>query len=430
MLTFKEYLLEATAPELLALKKYIADKLKVKMTSSSRSGIFHARFRMSKENMKKRTTFSKHHLKVEDYAQPSISGTFETYYIVATKDLPGIPAGTRIPWVNNEPGVVSDGSQLFGTKDLNPANLGLAGVTTDIKGIIRIVTNQLSVKYDEETTNKLVTLMRLSKTNQKVVKLPSSIDFDAKDLTKISADFGEVLAGIWSQTALGFKQVYYPVAPNEKLVDLYGIRLGSSFPISVKSGGGGKVNIQNILAAMKNRAKTQNINAQNEASIAIFNIVNDYSAKEQMIKLHQYMKTPAIKKLAEIMKTTPAEITLDSVNEFVNKKSNATLAKMLKPFWKILGQTLTDRVIEGPDKVRLIISPLGESIWKILNEDQKIKDSLNNLAKQVMLVQVNVDVTKRTINFESNSFKKASFEFGWAGYAAGNKLGFKMKLER
>jgi hypothetical protein len=89
---------------------------------------------------------------------------------------------------------------------------------------------------------------------------------------------------------------------------------------------------------------------------------------------------------------------------------------------------LTERIIQGDDKVRLIISPLGESIWKILNNSKEIKTSLMNIARQVALIQVNVDVKKRTLNFEHNFFRDADFEFGWAGYAGGNKLGFKMKL--
>ncbi len=45
-----------------------------------------------------------------------------------------------------------------------------------------------------------------------------------------------------------------------------------------------------------------------------------------------------------------------------------------------------------------------------------------------MLIQVNCDVKTKKIIFSSNFFKEARFQFGWAGYSAGNKLGFKMKL--
>ena len=50
------------------------------------------------------------------------------------------------------------------------------------------------------------------------------------------------------------------------------------------------------------------------------------------------------------------------------------------------------------------------------------------LARQLSMIQVNVDIKKGALVFDVNRFKKAEFIFGWAGYAAGNKLGFKMKL--
>ena len=247
-------------------------------------------------------------------------------------------------------------------------------------------------------------------------------------MTKISADFGEIMSAVWAITNFRFSAAFFPSASNEKLIDFYGVRLGINYPISVKSGGGGKVTIQNIITAIKNRAKTANINHDEEKSLAIFRIVNDYPMREQMVLLHIFMKTPAIKKLAAIMKVDFESMTLSSIKNFIENKTNEELIQLLKPFWKILNTNLTDRILYGNDKVRLIISPLGENIWKTLNEDKEIKESLTSIARQVMLIQVNVDVNKRSIKFSSNRFKDAIFSFGWAGYTAGNKLGFKMVL--
>ena len=38
-------------------------------------------------------------------------------------------------------------------------------------------------------------------------------------------------------------------------------------------------------------------------------------------------------------------------------------------------------------------------------------------------------IKKSLLTFQYNKFSDAEFIFGWAGYAAGNKLGFKMKLQ-
>jgi len=118
------------------------------------------------------------------------------------------------------------------------------------------------------------------------------------------------------------------------------------------------------------------------------------------------------------------------VNKWLDSKGRDDIIKELDPFWKSLNTKLTDKILQGSDATRLIISPLGESIWKILNSSKEIKESLNNVARQVTLIQVNVDVATNQIKFSSNFFREAKFEFGWAGYSAGNKLGFKMKLEK
>ena len=91
---------------------------------------------------------------------------------------------------------------------------------------------------------------------------------------------------------------------------------------------------------------------------------------------------------------------------------------------------LTDRIKQASDKMRLIISPLGENIWKVLNDSRDIQNSLTNIAKKITLLQVNVDVKKQELTFKANKFRDVEFEFGWAGYAAGNKLGYKIKYNK
>ena len=61
--------------------------------------------------------------------------------------------------------------------------------------------------------------------------------------------------------------------------------------------------------------------------------------------------------------------------------------------------------------------------------NEEIQQSLQDLARKLSVIQVNIDVKNRAMLFQKTSFKKANFEFGWAGYAAGNKLGFKMSLK-
>lgn len=429
MITFNQLFTEERVDRSIAsLKSHIKKSLKIKTTDSSR-GAYHVRFPLDVDAKKFNQFFKKHSLEVVDY-DGSISQKFDTYALVTTKQIGTIPKGTTIPWVNNFIGRSSAGGQLFNNKDLNPDNMGLAGHQVNIQQIIGIVSPLLKAKYDEEVSTALISLMNDSKSKKNKISLNPDMDFSSKDLAKVSADFGEILAAIWAMTSLGFKEAFFPTASNEKLIDFYGVRLGVQYPISVKSGGGGKVTIQNIIDAINNRAKSADADHSEEKSLVVFKIVNENPTKQAMIMLHQFMETKAIKKLAEIMNVNAETITLKSVMFFLEGKDNEEVIKLLTPFWSVLNYTPTDKIKNASDTLRLVISPLGESIWKILNLDKEMKKSLTSVARQVTLIQTNVDVKNKTMAFQSNFFKEAEFEFGWAGYAAGNKLGFKMKLKK
>ena len=409
-----------------ALKSHVTKLLakeKIKITSSSRGG-YHIRFPFEGDARK---FFKKHNLEVSDYNK-SISSKFETLSLITLVDIGNIPMGTQLAWVNNFVGAVKTGSALFANKALTPDNLGLAGKTTSVSELESIVKRSLTGKYDEPVVQALLDLIEVSKTKKTTIALKDN-EFTAQDLAKVSADFGEILAAVWSMHALKFKKAYFPTRSNEPLVDFYGIRVGIQYPVSVKSGGGGKVTVQNIIDKIEARAKTSGTKLDDEAALNVFKIVAENPMKVQMIKLHQFMETRAIKVLGDIMGVRWENITLEGIQEWVNDKDNSALSELLEPFWKELNMKLTDRVKEGSDKVRLIISPLGESIWKELNNSKEIKQSLMNVARQVSLIQVNVDVKKKTLNFKDNFFRSAEFECGWAGYAGGNKLGFKMKIK-
>ena len=82
------------------------------------------------------------------------------------------------------------------------------------------------------------------------------------------------------------------------------------------------------------------------------------------------------------------------------------------------------------DRTRFVVSPLGETLWKFLNEDKKIKSSLTEIGQQIILTQINVDVKKNNITIKLNKFKDNEFKFSWAGYSSGNKLGFSLELKK
>lgn len=352
----------------------------------------------------------------------SISGTFDTY-IVTNKQ------GETVYWVNNFVGINSSVQKIFNTKELTPEAMGIVGSDISSKAIIDKVTAQLKLRYSPQVVKELVYLMKMAKSKSPTIKLDHATIFNKKDMATVSKDFGEILSAIWVQSNLKFPSVYFPVASNERLIDFYGNKLHIQYPISVKSGGGGKVTIQNILDALKKRAKTANLNHDDEKSLAVFNIVRENTSKEGMLKLNQLMATKGIKSLANIMKVDYKAITMDGLKQFLSQYTNDELRTILAPLHKTLHTTLTDASWNKADKLRFVISPLGEDVWKVLNASKEIKNSLINVARQVVLLQVNIDVKTNTLNFKHNHFKDADFIFSWAGYSAGNKLGFLMKVK-
>jgi len=398
----------------------------IKHTNDSRHSI-HVRFPL-KGNMKDfNNFFNEIGISVTD-STASLSKQFETYDLTQTTEMDGIDVGSTMHWVNNVAGMDTKANRLFGGKELTPDNLHLAGKELTLDEIISETNNTLMDLFEPNIVNELDNLMTLAQTTASVIEIPKNLSFNPTDLKTISKDFGEVLASIWAITNLKFKKAYFPEKSNEKLVDFYGTRMNIRYPISVKSGEGGKVTIQNIMDAISNRKKTSKLTHDDEKSLAIFKIVNENSAKATMLKLHQKFKTKPIKLLGKLMKVDFDDITLTSLKKWLGQYSNEKLQELLLPFHNSMNTHITDSVWKRDDQLRFVISPLGENIWKYLNENKAIQQSLTNVAKQVLLIQVNIDVKSSLIKFQHNRFKDAEFIFGWAGYTAGNKLGFKMKL--
>ena len=432
MLSFTGYIQEKRqSKEISSLKSYVKSKVEevgIKLTGSGRGG-YHIRFPLPGEMKDFQSFFNLRDLKVSDIDK-IISSKFDTYILTTTKKINQIPKGTSIHWVNNAIGRGSTGGLLFNNKDLTPDTLGLAGQILNKKELISKVSTVLKSKYDSNVADSLIQLMNLAQSKSDRIDIKGVHNFTTKDLAKVSSDFGEILSAIWSMSPnMNFKQTNFPLASNEKLIDFYGIRMGIEYPISVKSGIGGKVTIQNITDAIKRRAKTTKNDNSAEESLQIFNIVSDNTMKRGMIKLHQHLNTPDIEKLGKIVGVMP--ITLEYLETWVKDKSNEELIELLDPFWKFLGTKLTDKKkYDEEDKLRLIVSPLGQSIVNILNSNKSIRDSLTNVARQVTLIQVNVDVKSNQMIFKKNKFKDIEFKFDWAGYTAGNKMGFLAKFKK
>ncbi|RXJ98097.1 hypothetical protein CRU98_11305 [Arcobacter sp. CECT 8986] len=407
------------------LKSYIKNIVVsegLKLTSSSRH-CYHIRFMLKGDLDSFNDLFNKFNIVVleSDY---SCSSKSPTYILKNSKEVNGIPINTELYWVNNDVSSSQTGSKLFATKDLSPDSLNVAGEEYVIDSLIKNVTEQIIEKYNKSCiSSQLINLLYASNEKGKEIHLKKELEFSSDDLIVISKDFGEILAAIWVMKNFNFKSICFPKNSNEKMIDFYAERLKIKYPISVKSGKGGKVLLQNIIDLLNKRAKKAKKNIKEEPIYKIIQIVNNNSAKSQMIKIHQYLKTNMIKDISRIVDKPVEDITLDFIKEWSNGKSVDELKDVLSTWWKEYSQP---KKFEVKDQERLIIAPLGEAIKYTLNKDKKLKESLDFLAKQVCLLQINVDVKSDKIIFNNSFFKDSTFEFGWPGYSSGNKLGFRM----
>ena len=412
-------------------KKWLSKQLVdngIKITSSSRGGL-HIRFAMQGQLADFQKYFKPLGIDVQE-SPTTISGTFDTFILTMKADNGIVKVGTTLPWVNNYIGADSKTKKLFGPKDLTPETMALNDVRMNANEIIAHVDGHLKSNYSDYY-DALMKITKLSSGSGKSISL-SSVDlsnFSTSDLATISKNYGEILGGIWAANNLGFKNIYFPRVSNARLIDFYGERMKIDYPVSVKSGGGGKVTITNILDALQDKVKQGKVNPAEQKSYMVFKIVAENGAREGIIKLHTYLKTEPIKELARIMETDVDSIDLESVNNWLDSfESNEDIKETIGTFLETMNTKITDAIWERNDRQRFIVSPLGEWVWKFLNQNEEIRNSMTALARQLSMIQVNVDIKKGALVFDVNRFKKAEFIFGWAGYAAGNKLGFKMKL--
>lgn len=411
-------------PEIQALKSFVEKTIKMKnitITNSSRH-CYHIRFQLSGSIEEFNTFFNPIGIQVSN-SNYSCSSKSPTYILESTKEIENIPKHTKLYWVNNEISNSKTGSKLFATKDLSPDNLNISGKSYTSNDLILKVSEELEKKYDSCISSQLIELLKSTSSKNTNIRLKKVLDFSKDDLIVISKDFGEILSAIWIINNLNFTKVYFPNNSNEKMIDFYAEKISIRYPVSVKSGQGGKVLLQNIIDALNRRNKKLKRNIKEEPIYKVIKIVNDNSAKEQMILIHQYLQTKMIKDISIILDKPKDEINLEYIKEWANSKTIQELKDILSKWWEEHSKPIK---LEVKDQERMIISPLGESIKNILNKDDKLKESLNFLAKQVALLQINIDVEPNKIVFKKSFFKDSQFEFGWPGYSSGNKLGFRM----
>ena len=402
--------------------------LGIQTTSSSRHGT-HIRFQLAGDINYFRKFFSK--LGITVVERPTISGSYDTYTLTLNKAIGNIPAGTQLPWVNNLP---AQKGKTFGPKELTPDSLALSGARVNQQKILSTLTASIKKNYPDYY-KPLLAIAKRSTATETSIPL-SGIDlsvFTPADIATVAKNYGEILSGLWSMSNLEFEKVQYPKISNTAMIDFYGERNKMDYPVSVKSGAGSKVTIVNILNALQDKVREGKVNPSEEKSYDVFQIVQKNGAKEGMVRLHAFFNTKPIKELSRMMRTRVDNITLETINEWLTNrkkfKTKRDIKNTLMPWYTANGMSIRDRTWGRKDLVYFVGSPLGQWIYKFLNRDEEIRESLTNLAKQLTIIQINIDIRKSLLTFQHNRFNEAKFIFDWPGWDGGNKLAFKMDLK-
>lgn len=364
----------------------------------------------------------------------SIIKTINPYRSIITKN-------TKIYWVNSVAG--GSTSSLFRSKELTPDSLGastLLGQNLTKSKLIEATTASLSSKYKPSIANELVKLLNYADTNLSSIQINPPLQFQTADINTIGKDFGEILCAVWLFNNQGLDYVKFPRVSNERLVDFSGVKDGLLKPVSVKSGAGSKVTITNIINFLEKDIELQNNHfhvsrLSTHPYYFVFDIIEKNSMKEGMLELHKKLNTDSVKELTEALGIRKENLSYFNLQNWVKNTSIPDIKLKLQKFYEvnkygIPTNEIWNRVERGSaDRMWIVISPLGESLYHILNEDEKIQEGLNDFAKKIQISQCNIILTQRTMKFQIRKFQDIKFEFGWAGYSAGNKLGFKAKKD-
>ena len=409
--------------------------LGIPTTSSSRHGT-HIRFQMAGDINDFQKFFGKLGITVAE--RPTMSGSYDTYTLTLNKAIGNIPARTQLPWVNNYVGKDSKTGKTFGTKELTPDSLALSGARVNQQKILATLKESIK-KNHPEYYKPLIQIANKSTSTGTSISL-SGIDlsvFTPADIATVAKNYGEILSGLWSMSNLEFERVQFPKISNAAMIDFYGERDKNDYPVSVKSGAGSKVTIVNILNALEDKIREGKVNPSEEKSWDVFRIVRDNKTKEGMVKLHTHFNTKPIKELAQLMKTSVANITLETIHEWLTNKetfrTKRDIKKTLEKWYANNGMSIKDKTWKKSEiwknPTYFVGAPLGQWIYKFLNKDEEIRESLTTLAKQLSIIQININIKKSLLTFQHNKFSDAEFKFDWPGWDGGNKLAFKMNLK-
>jgi len=433
--SYIRHLSEGTAkPEELEVKKYILallSPLGIKVSGGSKIGTpWHVRAAVGLDPKSFFKQFKE--IKIKP-AKESASSQYDTFEI-SVKDV-----GNAL-FVNQTRAADDSKVVSLTPKQLAPDMFHLGGQElspSEIKSFVKKSIKGMN-KLDKNTKKFLVDLLDKADNKGTPIDISDILPPDEvskRDLATISKDYGEILAGVWACRNIGFKKVFFPLAINEPLADFYGIRGRIRYPVSVKSGGGSATSVKNLVEILEEHMKDpEYIKGFSKTQVILLDVMfklRDLTAMEGIVYANVALKTDGAKELAKAMGIQVNAITLQRIQDWlISFKTNKQIKAKLAPMHKKMGKGVDDKTwgrLKGKGLIGFAIGPMGHHVVQVLTK--KYKKELTEMVRQIILVQLNVDVKKNTLNAKYDKFKDLKFKFAWQGGAPNpnrNKLGFQV----
>lgn len=454
MKSFTSFLIEKKQVSLVkAVEDYIVDKLKVRITSAKKD---HIRFAIRGGEDKVKAAFSKIGISVAP-SDLSLSGTFKTYILKATKNLGDVvKRGDTVLFVNNVRITKGGAEKIFNTKGLSPAEIkGIMGVdigARDLKKKVQAYWNKQSrfdlSKAQKEYMTYLLDAVVSVPANGSIQVTPPP--FQKEDVAEISKDYGEVLAGMWACTGYpeGNGSVNFPDDKAFKIADLLIPNISGGVDLcSVKTKSGSPTSFNGVWGLAKDsgflskKEYLKKLTKLEREMIDIIEIVLREKTWSHAIELAKWFsavwKTDDGRNfgLDELKKITGIPIksmTGDSIEKWCNNTFGddaESAQEALQPFYAAIGKAPSqwEKWKTQKYKAEKILSPLAYHMTDWLNNlyEEPLTSLLNTFSN---IVQINVDLdAKGNLSVKMSKWNEMQFKFANAGnsHNSRNKIGFK-----
>lgn len=333
-------------------------------------------------------------------------------------------------------------------KDLVPEQLGVVGktyvnlddFTSDLKYSI------IDLDVGEEIKSYMTKIYDLTTSSNTI-----HLDDDLKNLQRcigntdiqiIGKNYGEVIAMKHLLEKYPYDQFEFSGTINQRLVDCKLTYNSEDMNVSVKFDRGSAPAISSILHEIY---RIENPSDEEKSVIDVLKELGNKHTSNNILNISRKLDLPAyenIKKILDANNVTLESLSKDILNlhEKYDSLDDRVVAynDRYKPVYDSLGTQPKEESIKAVlseanyrKPYSLVISPMGYSIVRMMNGDEKYINFLARLVESLDIKQLYIKIKSSMITFDEKSFKDSKFTFAYNGNAKDSDVsGIKFNMVR